>query len=46
MDCGNGNNKSDDHGILPDGAPCTDEGKQMTVEGYNYQCIKNVWTRL
>ena len=46
MDCGNGNNKSDDHGILPDGAPCTNEGEQMTVEGYNYQCIKNVWTRL
>ena len=46
MDCGNGNNKSDDHGILPDGAPCTNEGEQMTVESYNYQCIKNVWTRL
>ena len=45
MDCGNGNNKSDDHGILPDGAPCTNEGEQMTVEGYNYQCINNIWTR-
>lgn len=44
MDCGN--NKSDDHGILPDGAPCTNEGEQMTVEGYNFQCINNVWTRL
>ena len=46
MDCGNGNNKSDDHGILPDGAPCTNEGEQMTVESYNYQCINNIWTRL
>ncbi|WP_407446656.1 hypothetical protein [Fibrobacter sp.] len=46
MDCGNGNNKTDDHGILPDGAPCTNEGEQMTVESYNYQCINNVWTRL
>jgi hypothetical protein len=44
MDCGN--NKSDDHGILPDGAPCTNEGEQMTVEGYNYQCINYKWTRL
>ena len=46
MDCGNGNNKSDDHGILPDGAPCTNEGEQMTVESYNYQCINYKWTRL
>ena len=46
MDCGNGNNKSDDHGILPDGAPCTNEGEQMTVSGYNYQCISKTWTRL
>ena len=44
MDCGV--NKSDDHGILPDGAPCNNTGEQMTVEGYNYQCINNVWTRL
>jgi hypothetical protein len=44
MDCGN--NKSDDKGILPDGAPCQNVGEQMTVEGYNYQCINNVWTRL
>ncbi len=44
MDCGN--NKSDDHGILPDGAPCTNEGEQMTVSGYNYQCISKTWTRL
>ena len=44
MDCGY--NKSDDHGILPDGAPCTNEGEQMTVKGYNYQCINNIWTRL
>ena len=46
MDCGNGNNKSDDHGILPDGAPCTNEGEQMTVESYNYQCINYKWTIL
>lgn len=46
MDCGNGNNKSDDHGILPDGAPCTNEGEQMTVEGYTFQCINYKWTRL
>ena len=46
MDCGNGNNKSEDHGILPDRAPCTNEGEQMTVSGYNYQCISKIWTRL
>ena len=44
MDCGI--NKSDDHGILPDGAPCTNEGDQMTVEGYTFQCINYKWTRL
>jgi hypothetical protein len=45
-DCGNKIDKSDDHGILPDGAPCTNEGDQMTVSGYNYQCISKIWTRL
>ena len=45
-DCGNKIDKSDDHGILPDGAPCTNEGDQMTVSGYNYQCINGTWTRL
>lgn len=45
-DCGGIKDKSDDHGILPDGAPCTNEGAQMTVSGYNYQCISKIWTRL
>jgi hypothetical protein len=46
MDCGNGNNKSDDHGILPDGAPCEKDGAKMIVEGYTFQCINYKWTRL
>ena len=46
MDCGNGNNKTDDHGILPDGAPCEKDGAKMIVESYNYQCINYKWTRL
>jgi hypothetical protein len=44
MDCGN--NKSDDHGILPDGAPCEKDGAKMIVEGYAFQCINYKWTRL
>ena len=43
-DCGDG--KSDDKGILPDNAPCKNEGEQLTVEGFHYQCINNVWTRI
>jgi hypothetical protein len=46
MDCGNGNNKTDDHGILPDGAPCEKDGAKMIVEGYTFQCINYKWTRL
>ena len=44
MDCGY--NKSDDHGILPDGAPCEKDGAKMVVEGYTFQCINYKWTRL
>ncbi len=46
MDCGNGNNKSDDHGILPDGAPCEKDGAKMIVEGYTFQCINYKWTEI
>ena len=46
MDCGNGTDKSDDHGILPDNAPCDEEGAKMIVEGYTFQCISKTWTRL
>jgi hypothetical protein len=46
MDCGYKIDKSDDHGILPDNAPCKKDGEQMTVDGYNYQCINGTWTRL
>ena len=44
MDCGY--NKSDDHGILPDGAPCEKDGAKMIVEGYTFQCINYKWKRL
>ena len=43
MDCGN---KSDDQGILPDGAPCEKDGAKMIVKGYTFQCINYKWTRL
>lgn len=46
MDCGNGNNKTDDTGILPDNAPCEKDGAKMIVEGYTFQCINYKWTRL
>lgn len=44
MDCSD--NKTDDTGILPDNAPCEKDGAKMIVEGYTFQCINNVWTRL
>ena len=45
-DCGGVKDKSDDHGILPDGAPCEKDGAKMVVEGYTFQCINYKWTRL
>ena len=45
-DCGGIKDKSDDQGILPDNAPCDEEGTKMVVEGYTFQCISKIWTRL
>ncbi len=45
-DCGNKIDKSDDQGILPDNAPCDEEGTKMVVKGYTFQCISKIWTRL